>query len=83
MKFDRKTVAVGLAALTLASSVAVTPAAAWCRWGCGAGIAGGIFAGALIGDAIAGPRYYAAPVYGGPCWRRVWGPYRWHWARVC
>ena len=33
------------------------------------------------------PAYYARPgYYGGgygPCWRRVWGPNGWHWARAC
>lgn len=63
-------------------------------WGWGPGaVLGGLAAGALIGGAYAygpgyygyGPGYYGPGYYGdyGPCWRRVGGPYGWHWARVC
>ncbi|GEM_PF-6611453 len=71
----------------------------WCRWGCGAGaFVGGLAAGALIGGALAAPRYYyggpyygayydgPGPYYGGPypgCWRSVWTEYGWRRAWVC
>ena len=42
-------------------------------WGWGPGA---FAAGAVVGGAA------AAAAYNG-CWRRVWGPYGWHWARVC
>jgi hypothetical protein len=66
-------------------------------WGWGPGaVLGGLAAGALLGggayyaygprDYGYGPGYYEGPGYYGdygPCWRRVGGPYGWHWARVC
>ena len=42
-------------------------------WGWGPGA---FAAGAVVGTAA------AAAAYNG-CWRRVWGPYGWQWARVC
>jgi HTH-like domain len=42
-------------------------------WGPGA-VIGGLAAGAVVGAAVAG---------GGPCWRRVVGPYGVFWRRVC
>jgi hypothetical protein len=55
--------AAGLLAATLPSS-----AQARCH-GCGvaAGVVGGLAAGAMLGSALAGPRYYEpAPVYAAP-----------------
>ena len=89
-----------LAALFAAASIAAvtvaapSPAEAYCR-GCavGAGIIGGLAAGAIIGSAIAGPpapAYYGpGPAYYGPppprCyWTRgqpVWDDYRGVWVR--
>jgi hypothetical protein len=57
--------AVGLLALASASTT-TTDAQAWCRWGCGLGIAGAIVGGAIIGGAIANsayPAYAVAPGY--------------------
>lgn len=57
---------IALAVATAASAAALpTTADARCR-GCavGAGVIGGLAAGAIIGSALAGPRYYEpAPVY--------------------
>ena len=73
----KKSLAVGIAAVTLAGSVATTttPAAAWYRGGYGAplaaGVIGGLAAGAIIGSAVR-PAYgygYPAPVYGPRCYR--------------
>ncbi len=52
-----------------------------------------------VGRAVGGPPYYGPGYYGyapayyggpgyyaggyGPCWRRVWGPAGWQWARAC
>jgi hypothetical protein len=61
------------------------------------GALGGLAAGAVIGNALAGPRYYAppprpayrayypeyAPVYEECVRHRVWGPYGWHWVTDC
>lgn len=61
-----------VAALTFAVALAPQEASAqWRRGGGGgavaAGIAAGVIGGALIGSAIAGPRYYGpAPVYAAP-----------------
>jgi len=64
-----------LLALTAAASLAVAaaPGTAEAGGGCfgcavGAGILGGLFAGAVIGSAAAGPppAYYAPPGYGPP-----------------
>jgi hypothetical protein len=56
----------------------------WCRWNCGWGWRrpwgwgpGAVVAGAVVGTAA------AAAAYNNRCWRRVWGPYGWQWARVC
>jgi hypothetical protein len=82
MSIIRKSVAAGLVAVTLASSVVATatPAAAWYRGGWGApvaaGLIGGLAAGAIIGSATRpaygygyAPYGYApAPVYD-PCYR--------------
>jgi hypothetical protein len=77
------------ATLTIASLAAPQPAQARC-WGCavGAGVIGGLAAGAIIGAAAAhGPYYYGpGPVYYGPeCYwthRRWWDGWRWHSRRV-
>jgi hypothetical protein len=66
----------------------------WRRWGWGPGaVLGGLAAGALLGSYYYAPRYsYGPGYYEGPddyygagdyCWRRVAGPYGWHWAQVC
>jgi hypothetical protein len=62
------------------------------RWG-PAAIIGGVAAGAIIGSAIAAPRYYGPAYYDGPryygpdygpCWRREIDPWgREFWARAC
>lgn len=62
--------ALAAVAVLAGSSLAMSsPAAAHCR-GCGfgAGLLGGLFAGAIIGGAVAsGPYYYGpGPVYAGP-----------------
>ena len=79
----------GLIVLVTAATVAaaVTPAQAGGNGGAvAAGVIGGLAAGAIIGSAVAQPRYYApAPAYAppppGPCyWTRgeaVWDGYRW------
>jgi hypothetical protein len=83
------------AALTLPSPAGMEKAVSpqvektyWCRWGCGWrggwgwrrpwgwgwgrpwgwGWAPGVAAGAVVASS---------------CWRRVLGPYGWHWVRVC
>jgi hypothetical protein len=72
---------------------AILPAPAQARNGgaVAAGVIGGLAAGAIIGSAVAQPRYYGpgpAPVYGAPppsCyWTRgepVWDGYRGAWVR--
>lgn len=85
------------AALAIAgTTVAPQKADAHC-YGCavGAGVIGGLAAGAIIGSAVSrpyygygyGPGYYygPAPAYYGPhCWwRRHWTPYGWRAVRVC
>jgi hypothetical protein len=59
----------------------------WRRWGGGwgwgpAAVVGGLAAGAIVGSAVAGPRYYG-PGYG-PCWRQVANPSGgYYWQRNC
>jgi len=82
----------------LMGSLALTTATSPARAGGGdvaAGLVGGLAAGAIIGAAVAGPRYYAPPppvyVAPAPCyWTRgepVWDGYRGVWTypavRVC
>jgi hypothetical protein len=83
------------ATLAVASVAAPQRAEAHCH-GCGvaAGVVGGLAAGAIIGSALAGPRYYGpgygyyapGPVYYGPhCYwtrERWWNGWRWHTRRV-
>jgi len=93
----RKTLIAITAAATLAIGAVAAPQPAQARcWGCavGAGIIGGLAAGAIIGSAAAhGPYYYGSPYYYGPgpvyygprCYwthRRWWDGWRWHWRRV-
>lgn len=90
------TVLAAAATLGLATMAAPQPARADCI-GCavGAGIIGGLAAGAIIGSAVAprpyyyGPGYYAgpgAPVYYAPgCYwarQRIWTQWGWRWRRV-
>lgn len=79
MSAIKKTIAAGVAALTLATATisTSTPAAAWWRYGWGApvaaGVIGGLAAGAIIGGAARGYGYGPAYAYGpapGPCVRR-------------
>jgi hypothetical protein len=89
-----KTLTAVVAAGALAiGAVVATPQTAEARcYGCavGAGVIGGLAAGAIIGSAFARPYYgygyYGGPVYYGPrCWwqrQRVYGPYGWGWRRV-
>ncbi len=71
----KKTVAAGLAALTLGTATIATssPAEAWWRYGWGApvaaGVLGGLAAGAIIGSAVR-PYGYGPYGYGAPCVRR-------------
>jgi hypothetical protein len=58
--------------------------------GWGPGIVGGLAAGAIIGGALAGPRYgyggdpyYGGYAYGGCERYRVMTPYGWRWHRAC
>jgi hypothetical protein len=65
----------GLAAAALLAGAVTMPSQAEARWGhrgwgWGPGIFGGLAAGALIGSALAGPRYYG-PYYG---YRSYYGP---------
>jgi hypothetical protein len=89
-----KTLTALAAAATLATAAIATPnkAEAHCV-GCwvGAGVLGGLAAGAIIGSAATygayGP-YYAygpSPYYGPACWwqrQRVWDGYGWRFTRV-
>ncbi|MDQ2082476.1 hypothetical protein RA307_20000 [Xanthobacteraceae bacterium Astr-EGSB] len=65
----RKSITGMIAAAVVAATVVTLPTSSEARWrgrggwGIGAGVFGGLAAGALIGSAIAGPRYYA-PYYG-------------------
>jgi hypothetical protein len=57
-------------------------------WGPGllfGGLVGGALAGSYYGPRYYGPAYYDEPGYYGydSCWRRVGGPYGWHWRRMC
>jgi hypothetical protein len=94
----KKTIAGGLAALTLATSVvalsSTSASAQWRRGGWGPGIAAGVIGGLAVGALAAGaygPRYYYGPAaypypypYGG-CYyapQQVWNGYRWVVRRV-
>ena len=84
------------ATLGVAAVAAPQPAQAYC-YGCavGAGIIGGLAAGAIIGSATAygaygpyygyyGPAYYRpGPYYGGCYWTRSWDGWGWRRVRVC
>jgi hypothetical protein len=84
-----KTVTALLAAATIAGTLAVSTTDAdaqrWRRGWWGPGIAAGFVTGALIGTALARPRYYGPPaviVEPGPaCYltrgRPVWNGFRW------
>lgn len=86
---------IALTAAALSAAALPTTAEARCR-GCavGAGVVGGLALGAVIGSALAGPRYYEpAPVYVAPpayvegpvCHierERFWDGYRWRHRRV-
>jgi hypothetical protein len=92
-----KTLTAIAAAATLGAAAIATPTTAEARCiGCwvGAGVLGGLAAGAIIGSAAAygpygpyGP-YYAygpSPYYGPACWwqrQRVWDGYGWRYTRV-
>jgi hypothetical protein len=91
-----KTLTALTAAATFAIVAVAAPQQADARWrgGGGAGIVGGLAAGAIIGGALAGPRYYGYsgyqedPYYGGYAYggcvrQRVMTPYGWRWRRVC
>lgn len=73
---------IALAAAALSVAVLPNTAEARCH-GCavGAGVVGGLAVGAIIGSAMAGPRYYEAPpayyappAYGGPAYAVEEGP---------
>ena len=83
----KKTFAALVAVVTIAGSLAATPASA--QRGVGAGIAAGLIGGAIIGGAIASSRpAYGEPVYveEGPACRlvreRYWDGYEWRFRRV-
>ena len=66
---------MGLAAVAALAVSSLAPAPAHAQRGLGAGIAAGVIGGALIGGAIAAPRYGYGPgygYYGGPAY--VAGP---------
>ena len=79
-----------VAAATMTAAVLPAPAQARNGGAVAAGVIGGLAAGAIIGSAVAQPRYYGpAPVYVAPpppsCyWARgepVWDGYRGAWVR--
>jgi len=87
-----KTLTALVVGTVIAAAAIATPTNAEARWGWrGPGFVGGLFAGALIGGALASPYYYPGPgpyaygpVYGpGPCVRRVWNGFRWVRGYVC
>jgi hypothetical protein len=77
-----------VAASAIAVAVVASSGAAEARWGgwWGPGpVVGGLVAGAIVGSALAAPRYpygYYGPYPYRPCyWRTVWNGYRW--VRAC
>lgn len=91
----KKTLTVMATAATLAIASVAAPQHAEARGGrVAAGVIGGLAAGAIIGSALAGPRYYGpgpayygpGPVYYGPsCYwtrQRYWDGWRWHHRRI-
>jgi hypothetical protein len=84
----KKTLAAFVAVVTIAASLAATPASA--QRGLGAAVAGGIIGGAIVGGAIAASR----PAYGGPVYveevpppchwvrERFWDGYEWRFRRI-
>ena len=89
-----KTLTALTAAATFAIVAVAAPQQADARWrgGGGAGIVGGLAAAAIIGGALAGPRYgyygyggdpYYGGYYGGCERYRVMTPYGWRWHRTC
>ena len=100
MERSHKGMAAALAAAVVVVGTSVAPAPSYAGDG-GAvalGALGGLAAGAMLGGALSGPRYYApppppptyrayypayAPVYEECVRHRVWGPYGWHWVRYC
>ena len=84
---------IAIAAATVVAAALPSPAQAGCRGcGVGAGIIGGLAAGAIIGSAINGPYYgpgyYYGPgpvYYGRDCYwtrQRVWDGWGWYSRRV-
>ncbi len=90
----KKSFVAFVAAATIATSLAATPASA--QRGLGAAIAGGLIGGAIVGGAIAAspppPPPYAYGAYGGPVYvedpgcrfvrERFWDGYDWRFRRV-
>jgi hypothetical protein len=58
-KAMRKTLMALAAVATLAVSAVAAPAPAHAQRGFGAGLAAGIIGGAIVGGALAAPRYYS------------------------
>ena len=82
------------AAATISIVALAAPQQAEARWrGAGPAIIGGLAAGAILGGALAGPRYgyygyggdpyYGGYAYGGCERYRVMTPYGWRWHRTC
>jgi hypothetical protein len=71
----KKTLMAAAAVATLAISSIAAPAPAHAQRGLGAGIAAGVIGGAIVGGALAAPRYYG-PGYGyyGPGYGYYGGP---------
>ena len=98
MRPGSKVISTALSALALAGGLGISNTPAQARGGDVAlGVIGGLAAGALVGNALSQPRYYAPPppprrayvypayepVYEECVARRVWGPYGWHWVHEC
>jgi len=73
-KAMRKTLMALAAVATLAVSAVAAPAPAHAQRGFGAGLAAGVIGGAIVGGALAAPRYYAPGYYYGPGYGYYGGP---------
>jgi hypothetical protein len=73
-KAMRKTLMALAAIATLAVSAVAAPPPAHAQRGFGAGLAAGVIGGAIVGGALAAPRYYAPGYYYGPGYGYYGGP---------